>query len=83
MHPLEDRSFRFSVDEFGISVYGVFDGFGGSQVINDISQKASNNRKKEYKKINNQYDLYINLFTFIRWQILSPKNFPPSFYLVN
>ena len=32
MHPLEDRSFHFSVDEFGISVYGVFDGFGGSQV---------------------------------------------------
>ena len=83
MHPLEDRSFRFSVDEFGISVYGVFDGFGGSQVINEISQKDSNNRKKEYKKINNQYDLYINLFTFIRWQILSPKNFQPSFYLVN
>ena len=46
MHPLEDRSFRFSVDEFGISVYGVFDGFGGSQVINEISQKASNNKKK-------------------------------------
>ena len=32
MHPLEDRSFHFSVDEFGICVYGVFDGFGGSQV---------------------------------------------------
>ena len=32
MHPVEDRSFHFSVDEFGISVYGVFDGFGGSQV---------------------------------------------------
>ena len=46
MHPLEDRSFRFSVDEFGISVYGVFDGFGGSQVINEISQRASNNQKK-------------------------------------
>ena len=45
MHPLEDRSFRFSVDEFGISVYGVFDGFGGSQVINEISQRASNNKK--------------------------------------
>ena len=41
MHPLEDRSFRFSVDEFGISVYGVFDGFGGSQVINEISQNAN------------------------------------------
>ena len=46
MHPLEDRSFRFSVDEFGISVYGVFDGFGGSQVIKEISEKASNNEKK-------------------------------------
>ena len=82
MHPLEDRSFRFSVDEFGISVYGVFDGFGGSQVINEISQKASNNEKKIQETIN-QYNLYINLFTFIRWQILSPKNFQPSYYLVN
>ena len=52
MHPLEDRSFRFSVDEFGISVYGVFDGFGGSQVINNISKKASKNKrdKKEPRK---------------------------------
>ena len=49
MHPLEDRSFRFSVDEFGISVYGVFDGFGGSQVINEISQRASNNKKDPRK----------------------------------
>ena len=32
MHPLEDRSFHFSVDEFGLCVYGLFDGFGGSQV---------------------------------------------------
>ena len=48
MHPLEDRSFRFSVDEFGISVYGVFDGFGGSQVINEIYEhKVKNNQKKE------------------------------------
>ena len=85
MHPLEDRSFRFSVDEFGISVYGVFDGFGGSQVINEISQRAINNKKGNIKSQEtiNPYNLYINLFTFIRWQILSPKNFQPSFYLVN
>ena len=83
MHPLEDRSFRFSVDEFGISVYGVFDGFGGSQVIHEISHKANNNQKKGAKKTINQYDIYFNLFTFIRWQILSQKNFQPSYYLVN
>ena len=35
MHPLEDRSFHFSVDEFGLCVYGLFDGFGGSQVISE------------------------------------------------
>ena len=80
MHPLEDRSFRFSVDEFGISVYGVFDGFGGSQVITKTLQKASNNKKEITI---NEYELSFHLLTFIRWQILSPKNFQPSYYLVN
>ena len=38
MHPLEDRSFHFSVDEFGLCVYGLFDGFGGSQVTTNLKE---------------------------------------------
>ena len=39
MHPVEDRSFHFSVDEFGIRVYGVFDGFSGEKVSDFIAKK--------------------------------------------
>ena len=38
MHPTEDRLFHFSVEEFGVSLYGVVDGFGGAGVA-DFSAK--------------------------------------------
>ena len=39
MHPPEDRSFHFRVEEFGLKVYGVFDGFSGSTVSDFVSKK--------------------------------------------
>lgn len=38
MHQTEDRIFHFCVEEFGVSLYGVVDGFGGTGVA-DFSAK--------------------------------------------
>ena len=39
MHPTEDRLFHFSVEEFGVSLYGVCDGFGGNGVADFAAKK--------------------------------------------
>ena len=39
MHPTEDRLFHFSVEEFGVSLYGVVDGFGGAGVADFGAKK--------------------------------------------
>lgn len=39
MHHMEDRSFHFSVEEFGLCVYGVFDGFDGYEVADFAVKK--------------------------------------------
>ena len=39
MHPPEDRSFHFGVEEYKVKVYGVFDGFNGSKVSDFTAKK--------------------------------------------
>ena len=39
MHQTEDRIFHFSVEEFGVSLYGVIDGFGGAGVADFGAKK--------------------------------------------
>jgi len=39
IHSFEDRSFRFSVDEYELCLYGLFDGFGGAQVADFVTKR--------------------------------------------
>lgn len=38
LHPSEDRSFRFRIEEYDLCLYGIFDGFQGCQVA-DFAKK--------------------------------------------
>ena len=39
LHPFEDRSFRFKKEEYGLCLYGVFDGFSGGQVADFVMKR--------------------------------------------
>jgi len=39
LHPFEDRSFRFKKEEYGLCLYGVFDGFSSGQVADFVMKR--------------------------------------------
>lgn len=39
LHSFEDRSFRFKREEYGLCLYGVFDGFSGAQVADFVMKR--------------------------------------------